>query len=275
MENVVETLQAWIAVYGLKILGAIVILVVGRWVSRALANLLRRVLTGRKIEATLVGFAVNLTYAALLTFVIIAALGNLGIQTTSFIAVLGAAGLAVGFALQGSLSNFAAGVLLIVFRPFKVGDVIEAAGVIGVVEDLQIFTTQLRSGDNKTIIVPNGKLAGDNIVNYSSKGTRRVDMSFGVSYGDDIRRVKEVIWEVLNADERVLKDPEPVVAVSELADSSVNFVVRPWVASGDYWAVLWDVTEKMKLRFDAEGISIPFPQRDVHLFPVGQEGATG
>jgi small conductance mechanosensitive channel len=273
MEKIMATLQEWVTVYGLNIVGAIVILIVGRWLSRFLSNIMRRVLTARRVEETLVGFAVNLTYAALLTFVIIAALSNLGIQTTSFIAVLGAAGLAVGFALQGSLANFAAGVILIAFRPFKVGDVIEAAGVLGVVEELEIFNTRLRTPDNKAIIVPNGKIAGDTLINYSAKETRRVDLVFGVGYSDDLRRVKEVIWEILNADERVLKDPEATVAVSELGDSSVNFVVRPWVKSGDYWDVRFDLTEKMKLRFDDEGINIPFPQRDVHLFPVENESA--
>jgi small conductance mechanosensitive channel len=258
-------------VYGLNIVGAIVILIVGRWVSRILSNVMRRVLTARNVDEILVGFAASLTYAALLTFVIIAALSNLGIQTTSFIAVLGAAGLAVGFALQGSLANFAAGVLLIAFRPFKVGDVIEAAGVLGVLEDLQIFNTQLHTPDNKTIIVPNGKIAGDTLVNYSTKETRRVDLVFGVGYSDDLRRVKEVIWEILNADERVLKDPAPTVAVAELGDNSVNLVVRSWVKSADSWDVHFDLTEKMKLRFDDEGINIPFPQRDVHLFPVEKE----
>jgi small conductance mechanosensitive channel len=190
----------------------------------------------------------------------------LGIQTTSFIAVLGAAGLAVGLALQGSLSNFAAGVLMIIFRPFKVGDFIEAAGVAGTVEEIQIFTTQLATPDNKTIIIPNGKLTADNIVNYSTKGTRRADMVFGIGYEDDIDKARDIITEILSNDERVLKDPPLQVAVSELADSSVNFVTRAWVNAGDYWGVVFAATETVKKRFDAEGISIPFPQRDVHVY---------
>jgi small conductance mechanosensitive channel len=174
--------------------------------------------------------------------------------------------LAVGLALQGSLANFAAGFLLIMFRPFKVGDFIEGAGVMGTVESLQIFTTQLRTPDNKKIIIPNASLTGDNIVNWSATGTRRVDMVFGIGYDDDIDRAKQVINEIIAADERILKDPKPQVAVSELADSSVNFVARPWVKTGDYWSVFFDTTEAVKKRFDAEGISIPYPQSDVHVY---------
>ncbi|GAB4258396.1 MAG: small-conductance mechanosensitive channel MscS [Deferrisomatales bacterium] len=272
MDQVLATLQQWGAEYGLRVVGAIVIFVVGRWVAKGLAKLLRRILAARKVEDTLVGFAASLTYGALLTFVVIAALGKLGIQTASFVAVIGAAGLAVGFALQGSLANFAAGVLLIVFRPFKAGDVVEAAGVTGVVEEVDIFTTRLRTADNKTVIVPNGKVAGDTIVNYSAKGTRRVDMVFGVGYSDDLQKVKDVIWEALRADERILHDPAPTVGLVELADSSVNFAVRPWVKSEHYWDVFFDLNEQLKARFDEAGIHIPFPQRDVHVHPA--EAAT-
>jgi small conductance mechanosensitive channel len=203
---------------------------------------------------------------ALLTFVILAALGMLGIQTTSFIAVLGAAGLAIGLALQGSLANFAAGVLMIIFRPFKVGDYIEGAGTAGVVEEMQIFTTMLATPDNKTVIIPNAKLSADNIVNYSTKGTRRADMVFGIGYDDDIDKARDIIAKILSDDERVMEDPAVQIAVSELADSSVNFVTRAWVKSGDYWGVVFETTEAVKKRFDAEGISIPFPQRDVHVY---------
>jgi small conductance mechanosensitive channel len=220
----------------------------------------------REVDPTLQTFVGNMVYYALLTFVILAALSQIGIQTTSFIAVIGAAGLAVGLALQGSLANFAAGFLLIMFRPFKVGDFIEGAGVMGTVESLQIFTTQLRTPDNKKIIIPNASLTGDNIVNWSATGTRRVDMVFGIGYDDDIDRAKQVINEIIAADERILKDPKPQVAVSELADSSVNFVARPWVKTGDYWSVFFDTTEAVKKRFDAEGISIPYPQSDVHVY---------
>jgi small conductance mechanosensitive channel len=220
----------------------------------------------REVDPTLTKFVTNLIYVALLTFVIVAALGMLGIQTTSFIAVLGAAGLAIGLALQGSLSNFAAGVLMIIFRPFKVGDLIEAAGVTGVVEEIQIFTTQLVTPDNKTIIIPNAQITGDTITNYTRKGTRRADMVIGIGYDDDIDKARTIISDVLSQDERILEAPATNIAVSELADSSVNFAVRPWVKVEDYWGVIFDATETIKKRFDAEGISIPYPQRDVHVY---------
>jgi small conductance mechanosensitive channel len=204
-------------------------------------------------------------FIALLAFVVIAALGQLGIQTTSFIAILGAAGLAIGLALQGSLANFAAGFLMIIFRPFKVGDFIEGAGVAGVVEEIQIFTTTLKTGDNKIIIVPNAKLSGDNITNYSAMETRRVDMTVGVAYDADLSHVKKVLNEIISQDGRILAEPASQVAVAELADSSVNFVVRVWTKSADYWAVKFDMTETIKNRFDAEGIGIPFPQREIHI----------
>jgi small conductance mechanosensitive channel len=255
-----------IGVFGVKILAALAVLIIGRWVVKYLRNLTKRLMAKRNVDATLAKFIANMTYVALLTFVILAALGMLGIQTTSFIAVIGAAGLAVGLALQGSLSNFAAGVLMIIFRPFKVGDFIEGAGVAGIVEEIQIFTTQLATPDNKTIIIPNAKLTADNIVNYSTKGTRRADMVFGIGYGDNIDKARDIITDVLLKDERVLKHPPIQVAVSELADSSVNFVARAWVNAVDYWGVVYDATEAVKKRFDAEGVSIPFPQRDVHIY---------
>jgi small conductance mechanosensitive channel len=253
-------------VFGLKILTAILIFVVGRWVARVIRGATEKMMTRSKVDPTLVTFVGNLVYIALLTFIILAALAHLGIQTTSFIAVIGAAGLAVGLALQGSLANFAAGILLLIFRPFKVGDFIEGAGVAGIVEEIHIFTMQLRTPDNKTIIIPNAKITGDNITNYTKKENRRVDLVIGVSYGDDIGKVKSVVADVLNGDPRILKDPAPTIAVLELGDSSVNFAVRPWVKTADYWNVYFDTTESIKKRFDAERISIPFPQRDVHLF---------
>ncbi|MGD8883557.1 MAG: mechanosensitive ion channel [Desulfobacterales bacterium] len=252
--------------FGVKILAALAVFIIGRWVVKYLRNVTFSVMEKRDVDPTLTKFIANLAYVALLTFVIIAALGMLGVQTTSFIAVIGAAGLAIGLALQGSLSNFAAGVLMIIFRPFKVGDFIEGAGVAGIVEEIQIFTTQLATPDNKTIIIPNAKLTADNIINYSTKGTRRADMVFGIGYDDDIDKARGIINDILSNDERVLKDPPLQIAISELADSSVNFVARPWVNAGDYWGVVFDVTEAVKKRFDAEGISIPFPQRDVHLY---------
>jgi small conductance mechanosensitive channel len=214
----------------------------------------------------LTGFVANLSYAGLIAFVIIAALNKLGVQTASFIAVVGAAGLAIGLALQGSLANFAAGVLMIIFRPFRAGDFIEGAGTAGTVEEVQIFTTQLKTPDNKTIIIPNANILGDNIVNYSTKGSRRVDMVFGIGYEDDIDKARGIILDILQNDQRVYKDPAPVAYLSELADSSVNFTVRCWSKADDYWDVFFETTEKVKKRFDAEGVSIPFPQRDVHLY---------
>jgi small conductance mechanosensitive channel len=239
---------------------------VGRWIAKALRNVIKRMMTKGNVDEILISFVGNLTYIALIAFVIIAALNQLGIQTTSFIAIIGAAGLAIGLALQGSLANFAAGVLMIIFRPFQVGDYIEGAGVAGAVEKVQIFTTQLRTPDNKTIIIPNAKIMGDNITNYSAKDTRRVDMVIGVSYGDDLKKVREILEDILAKDDRILKDPAPTIGVLELGDNSVNFAVRPWVKRDDYWGTYFDVTETVKRRFDKEGISIPYPQRDVHLY---------
>ena len=265
MDTIIPKLQEWFAFYGLKVLAAILVFIVGRWIAKALKKLINKVMTKNNVDPTLVSFIGDLTYFALLAFVVIAAINQLGVQTTSFIAVIGAAGLAIGLALQGSLANFAAGFLLMLFRPFKVGDYIEGAGVAGAVEEIQIFTTQLKSPDNKKIIIPNAKLTGDNIINYSANETRRVDLVIGVGYDDDLAKVKEVLEDVLSKDDRILKDPAPTIAVGELADSSVNFVVRPWVKTADYWDVYFDTTESVKKRFDADGISIPFPQRDVHM----------
>ena len=271
MEGIIDKIYQLLTVYGLKVLAALAIFIIGRWVAKGVRKLVERLMVKSKVDPTLISFTSNMAYIGLLAFIFIAALGQLGIQTTAFIAVLGAAGLAVGLALQGSLSNFAAGFLLIIFRPFKVGDLIEGAGVFGVVEAIQIFTTQLRTPDNKTVIVPNGKLTDDNIVNWTVKGTRRVDMVFGIGYGDDIDRARSLMTDIMAQDSRILKDPAPQISVSELADSSVNFVVRPWVKVEDYWGVYFDLTEKIKKAFDADGISIPFPQRDVHVYQHGVE----
>jgi small conductance mechanosensitive channel len=264
--NILPRLQELLAFYGLKIVAAIVIFIVGRWIARALRNMINKMMAKGNVDETLISFVGNLTYITLLAFVIIAALNQLGIQTTSFIAVIGAAGLAIGLALQGSLANFAAGVLMIIFRPFKAGDYIEGAGVAGTVEEVQIFATQLKTPDNKTIIVPNAKMMGDNITNYSAKDTRRVDMVIGVGYGDDLKKVREILEDILAKDDRILEDPAPTIGVLELGDNSVNFAVRPWVKRDDYWGAYFDVTETVKRRFDEEGISIPYPQRDVHLY---------
>ncbi len=266
MEDILVQVKEILAIYGIRVIAALAIFIIGRWVAKGLRNLLRRIMKRNQVDKTLISFVCNLAYVLLLAFVIVAAINKLGIQTTSFIAIIGAAGLAIGLALQGSLANFAAGVLMIVFRPFKVGDFIEGGGTTGTVEEIQIFTTQLKSADNKTIIVPNSKMLGGNIVNYSTKETRRVDMTFGIGYEDDIDKSRSVIQGIINKDERVLKDPAPLVVVSELADSSVNFTVRVWTKSGDYWGVFFDTTEAVKKQFDAEEISIPFPQQDVHHY---------
>ncbi len=266
LSNLIPQVQEWLAFYGLKIIAAIAIFIVGRWVAKILRNTVKKMMTRNKVDQTLVSFVGSILYAVLIVFVVIAALNQLGIQTTSLIAVLGAAGLAVGLALQGSLSNFAAGVLMIIFRPFKAGDYIEGGGVAGTVEDVQIFTTQLITPDNKLIIVPNSKIMGDNITNYSAKDTRRLELVVGVGYGDDLDLARRVLQSVIDKEERILDTPAPVVAVKELADSSVNFVVRPWVRTGDYWGVYFHLVENIKKSFDREGVSIPFPQRDVHLF---------
>jgi small conductance mechanosensitive channel len=266
VSKLLDTIYGLLTVYGLRVIAAVVIFIVGRWVAMGVANVIKRIMLKSKVDETLVSFVRNLSYIALLAFVVIAALNQLGIQTASFIAVLGAAGLAVGLALQGSLGNFAAGVLMIIFKPFKVGDFIEGAGVAGTVEQIEIFTTQLKTPDNKTIIIPNAKLTGDNITNFTIKGTRRVDFVFGIGYGDDIDKARAIIKEIIDQDERVMKEPEPVIVVSELGDSSVNFTVRAWTTVGDYWSFYFDTVENVKKQFDAQGVSIPFPQRDVHIY---------
>jgi small conductance mechanosensitive channel len=265
MDQFVEKALEWASTSGISVITALLILIVGIWVSKILTGILRRVLTKREIEPTLVKFGGKILYAILVIFVVTAALNNMGIQTTSIIAVLGAAGLAVGLALQSSLSNFAAGVMILIFHPFRVGDFIDGAGIMGTVEELGIFTTQLKTPDNKSIFVPNGSLAGNNLTNFTRNATRRMDLVVGVGYGEDVREVRKVLLEIISEDSRILKDPAPVVAVLELADSSVNFAVRPWVPTAEYWNIYFDTMEKIKLRLDEKGIQIPFPQRDVHL----------
>ena len=252
--------------YGAKILGTVIVLIVGMWIAKMIKTGVVKVMQARSVDPTLVSFTTSLLYMALKIFVIVAALEKLDVKTTSFVAILGAAGLAVGLALQGSLSNFAAGVLMIIFKPFKIGDFVEAGGTMGSVQEISIFTTILNTPDNKKVIVPNSGVMGGNITNFNANGTRRVDLVAGIGYGDDIDKAKSVIEGILTADERILKDPAYTVAVVEMADSSVNLVVRPWCSCVDYWGVYFDTTETIKKRFDEEGISIPFPQRDVHLY---------
>ena len=251
--------------FGVNVLIAIVIFIVGRIIARVITNGVRKLMQAQNVDRILESFVSNLAYWLLMTFVIIAAITQLGIATTSLIAIMGAAGLAVGLALQGSLANFAAGVLIVMFRPYRVGDFVEAAGIAGVVVQVQILTTVLKTGDNKQIVVPNGQIMGSIITNFSANDTRRIDMVFGVSYDDDLDKVRNTLKELVAAEERIMDEPECLIAVSELADSSVNFVVRPWVKTADYWGVKFDLTEAVKKRFDIEGISFPFPQQDVHL----------
>ncbi len=259
VNKIIEFLQTDGLAFGIDVVLALLIFFVGRFAVRMLVRMIRKGMQKNSVEKTLETFVCNLVNSALLIVVIIAAIGQIGIQTTSFIAIFGAAGLAIGLALQGSLSNFASGVLIVLFRPYKVGDFVEAAGIAGVVEQVQILTTVLKTGDNKQVIVPNSQIMDSIITNYSANNTRRVDMVIGVSYDDDLDKVRKTLEEIIAADDRVLKDPEPKIAVSELADSSVNFIVRPWVATADYWAVMWDMTEVIKKRFDKDGISFPFP----------------
>ena len=266
MQETLAKAQELVVLYGMRIIATILILVVGYWISKLLSSLFAKLLKKSKIDDMICSFVKHISYFALFTFFIIAALNKLGIQTTSFVAVIGAAGLAIGFALQGSLSNFAAGVLIIIFKPFKTGDFVETGGTSGVIEEIQIFNTILRSPDNKRIIIPNSKVTGDNIINYTGIDKRRVDLVFGISYDDDIKKAKEILEKIVQEDKRILADPKPVIAVAELADSSVNIVCRPWVKPENYWNVLFDVTEKGKIKLEEGGICIPFPQRDVHLY---------
>ena len=270
-ENIQELLNKapeLVATYGLKILLAIVVFFIGKMIAKSLANLISKAMSAKGVDPTVANFVRSICYYAMFTMVVIAALGQLGVQTASFVAIIGAAGLAVGFALQGSLANFAAGVLLIMFRPFKAGDFVEAGGASGVVKEVSIFTTTMTSGDNKTIIIANGSVLGGNIVNYSTQPERRIDLVIGVGYGANLDQVRKELISVVEADERVLKDKDVTIGVAELADSSVNFVCRPWVKTSDYWPTHFALLENIKKRFDEVGIEIPFPQMDVHLDKV-------
>ncbi len=250
--------------YGPKVLLAIVTLIIGLWIIKIISNLVENVLEGRKIDKSLRQFLIALVSVLLKVILFVSVIGMLGIETTSFVAVLAAAGFAVGLALQGSLSNFAGGVLILLIKPFKVGDFIEAQGYSGSVKKIEIFNTTLTTGDNKTIIIPNGDLSNGSIVNYSTQDTRRVDFVFGIGYDDDIKKTKAVLEKIVKEESRVLKDKDVLIAIGELADSSVNFRVRVWVKSSDYWSVYYDTIEKVKLKFDEEGISFPFPQMEIH-----------
>lgn len=253
------------ASYALKIVIALLIYIIGKRIARSLTNLAIRAMESREVDDELTIFLNSLIYWGLLAVVIIAALGQLGVQTASFIAMLGAAGLAIGLALQGSLSNFAAGILILLLRPFNVDDWVEVAGVSGKVKRIHVFTTELLSGDNKCIIIPNSQVLSSTIINYSSTGQRRIDLIFGVGYEADIDQVREIIRQVIDADNRILTERETIISVAQLADSSINFNVRPWVETDDYWPVHSDLTENIKKAFDANDISIPYPQMDVRM----------
>ena len=257
-----------IGIWLINIIAAVLIFIIGRIIARWLTRLVGKLMEKQNIELTLVNFLKNIIYYALMIAVIIAALNRLGINTTSFVAVVGAAGLAIGLALKDSLGNFSAGVMLILFRPFKLGDFVTAGGVSGTVKEITIFNTVMATGDNQKVIVPNSAIMGNVITNVTANTTRRIDLVFGIGYDDDMTRAKEIISRVISEESRILADPAPTIAVAELADSSVNIVARPWVNTGDYWAVRFDLTEKIKREFDENGISIPFPQRDVHIHQV-------
>jgi small conductance mechanosensitive channel len=264
-KELIPEFKKYITEFGIHIISAIVILALGLWAAKLFTKLFIKVLRKRDVDPTLTGFLSSALKFTIYLFVITAAVGQLGVETTSFIAVLGAAGLAVGLALQGSLSNLASGIMLVVFRQIKVGQFIEGGGTSGTVEKIGIFNTTLVTIDNKVVYIPNSKLINDNIINYNEKEIRRVDMVFGISYDDEIIKAKAIINSILSADSRILKDPAPQVVVAKLDQSSVNINVRPWVKTTDYWDVYFDLLELIKKKFDEEKITIPFPQRDVHL----------
>ena len=251
--------------YGLKIIGALIIFIVGKWIAKRLRGVVVKLMHKSNVDGTLVSFVQSIVYIMLMIVVILAALNALGVNTTSFAAILAAAGLAIGLALQGTLGNIGSGVLIISFRPFNVGDVVTIGGETGTVAAISMFATILHTPDNKVVTVPNTAVTSGNITNFSAQATRRLDLTFGIGYDDDLKLAKSVLEDIIRSDERVLADPEPFVGVRELGDSSVNFAFRPWVKSEDYWAVHFDMMEKVKLTFDEKGISIPFPQMDVHL----------
>ncbi len=270
MNDISQTLMTMVSLYGLKVVGAVLILILGRIVAGVGRSVVKGLMTKTRTDPAVTSFVSSLTFFLLLTFAVLAALAKFGVETTSFVAVIGAGGFAVGFALQGSLANFAAGVLILVLRPFRVGDYIEAAGIAGAVQEIQLFTTILSTPDNIRILVPNGKIYGDIIKNVTANDTRRVDLEVGISYSAPIGRAMDIIKGLLDSDERVLKEPEPQIAVAQLADSSVNLVVRPWAKKEDYWALKFDLNLRIKESFDAQGIEIPFPQRVVHIVNPGQ-----
>ena len=264
----VDLLNDYIIPWGINIVLAIAIYVIGRWIVKLIVNAVRRVMTRANVDESLADFGGNIISAALTIVVIIAALEQLGVDTTSVLAVFAAAGLAVGLALKDSLSNFSAGVMLILFKPFKIGDVITAAGSTGVVESIRIFNTLMRTGDNQEITIPNSHIYGGSIINITTRETRRIDLVIGIGYDDNIGKAKEIIDAIISKHELILEDPAPTIMVLELGESSIDIAVRPWVKTGDYWAVRADLLQTIKESFDEQGISIPYPQRDLHVIDM-------
>jgi small conductance mechanosensitive channel len=265
MENTVEQIMEITVKYGFQVIGAVLILIAGRVVAGIARKLTRRAMGKANVDPTITGFVAQFAYILVIVVAVLASLAKFGVQTTSFVAVLGAAGFAVGFALQGTLSHFAAGVLLLIFRPLKVGDFVEAGGVSGTVQEVRLFTTIMATPDNVHMVVPNAKIFNDTIRNFSVNDTRRVDLTIGIGYSDSIDRAIEVLMEVMRADDRIIQEPAPQVVVTELADSSVNLLVRCWSKRGDFWPVKTDLTKNIKENFDIQGIEIPFPQQVVKM----------
>ena len=268
--EMIKNLQPIVIAYAGKGFAALLIFIIGKWIARWMTNIFIRLMKSRDVDVTLIKFLEGIIYYALLASVIIAAAGQLGIKTTSFLAVLGAASLAIGLALKDSLANFSSGVMLILFHPFRVGDVVTIGGETGTVEAISVFSTILNTGDNQKKIIPNGTISNATITNITANPTRRVDLVVGIGYDDDIRKAKKTLEAILAADDKVHKDPAPVVAVSALGASSVDLVVRPWVDTADYWNVYFSLNETIKLTFDEKGISFPFPQQDVHLIQAAE-----
>ncbi len=266
MSKYIDIVKTMLVEYGPKVIGAIVVLIIGLYIIKSITKSTKKIMTKRNMDVSLIPFLTSLVSILLKLLLVISVMSMLGIAMTSFIAILGAAGLAIGMALSGTLQNFAGGVMILIFKPFKVGDFIDAQGYQGVVKEIQIFNTILTTVDNKQIIIPNGGLSTSSMTNYSAEATRRVDFTFGIGYSDDIDKARELILAEVAKLPEVLKDPAPFVAISELADSSVNFTTRLWVNAADYWTVFFAMNENVKKSFDANNISIPFPQTDVHLF---------
>ena len=272
IDQILETITVWFTTYSIKIVAAILIFIIGKWLCRRITNLLTKIMEKNNIDTTLVKFLGSIVYYTLFIVVMIAVAGQLGINTTSFLTIIGAAGLAIGLALKDSLSNFASGVMLIMFRPIKIGDFVDVGGVTGTVQSIDIFNTTIHSPDNQKHIVPNASITSGVITNVTANDTRRVDLVIGIGYDDDIAKAKDILEAIIKKEERILENPATNIAVSELGDSSVNFVVRPWVKTSNYWDVYFALTEEIKITFDKAGISIPYPQQDVHLFSEQKPG---